>query len=135
MLVIYHFNCLSIGYIVVVGEMSAIYRLLITTVDRRVPARLRPFWEDPAGPKTIFFWAPLMKWGLVLASMSDTVSRPVEKISVGQTMSLAATGLIWSRYSWVIIPRNYSLMAVNVLVAVTNLTQLWRIGSYRYKLK
>jgi long-chain acyl-CoA synthetase len=25
---------------------------------------LRRFWDSPAGPKTIHFWAPAMKWVL-----------------------------------------------------------------------
>jgi hypothetical protein len=40
---------------------------------------------------------------------------------------LAATGLIWSRYSLVIIPKNYSLLTVNMFVAGTGLMQLSRI--------
>ncbi|KAF8975409.1 Mitochondrial pyruvate carrier 2, partial [Entomortierella lignicola] len=48
---------------------------------------------------------------------------------------LAATGLIWSRYSLVIIPKNYSLFTVNVFVAATGLTQLARIFNYRRGLK
>ncbi|OTF76167.1 hypothetical protein BLA29_013946, partial [Euroglyphus maynei] len=41
--------------------------------------------------------------------------------------SLAATGLIWSRYSLVIIPKNWGLFSVNFFVAITNITQLGRI--------
>ncbi|KAG0273012.1 Mitochondrial pyruvate carrier 2, partial [Linnemannia gamsii] len=48
---------------------------------------------------------------------------------------LAATGLIWSRYSLVIIPKNYSLFTVNIFVAATGLTQLYRIFDYRQGLK
>lgn len=105
---------------------SRLYRGLVGVADRVVPASLRPMWEHEAGPKTIFFWAPAMKWGLVIASLSD-LSRPVEKLSVGQTASLAATGVIWSRYSLVIIPKNWSLFSVNFFVALSNLTQLGRI--------
>jgi len=25
-------------------------------------ARLKQLWNHPAGPKTVFFWAPTMKW-------------------------------------------------------------------------
>ena len=42
--------------------MSAIYRVLVTSVERYVPNKLRPIWEHPAGPKTVFFWAPVVKW-------------------------------------------------------------------------
>ena len=64
--------------------------------------------------------------GLVIASISD-LARPADKISSSQTAALAATGLIWSRYSLVIIPKNYSLFSVNIFVAITNLYQLYRV--------
>lgn len=67
-----------------------------------------------------------MKWGLVMAGLGD-LSRPVEKLSVMQTVSLAATGLIWSRYSLVIIPKNWNLFSVNVFVGATGCYQLSRI--------
>ncbi|CAG8572873.1 18309_t:CDS:2, partial [Dentiscutata erythropus] len=78
------------------------------------------------GPKTVFFWAPLMKWALVIAGLSD-LKRPPEKLSVSQSIALTATGVIWSRYSTQIIPINYALMSVNVFVAGTGITQLVRI--------
>ena len=111
---------------------SALYQRIITTVDPHVPNNLRSFWESPTGPKTIFFWAPMMKWALVFAGISDSIYRPVDKISPYQTASLAVSGMIWTRYSMVIIPKNYSLMAVNMLVSVTNLMQLCRFGVYRF---
>lgn len=46
--------------------------------------------------RTIFFWAPLAKWGLVAAGVKD-LSRPAEKLSVSQNVALAATGFIWVR--------------------------------------
>lgn len=38
-----------------------------------------------AGPKTVFFWAPLMKWGLVAAGLKD-LSRPADKLSLSQNV-------------------------------------------------
>lgn len=92
------------------------------------------FWNHPAGPKTVFFWAPAFKWGLVLAGLKD-LQRPADQLSIGQCGSLAATGLIWSRYSLVIIPKNYSLFAVNVFVALTQCTQLYRAFMHQQGLK
>ncbi|KAH8335829.1 hypothetical protein KR074_008133 [Drosophila pseudoananassae] len=99
------------------GPLSKLYNAIVTTVDKVVPNALQPFWESPAGPKTVFFWAPLFKWGLVFAGLGDTVSRPPQLISVNQCAILALTGVLWSRYSFVITPKNYSLLAVNVAVA------------------
>jgi uncharacterized protein YjfI (DUF2170 family) len=45
---------------------------------------------------------------------------------VSQSASLAATGVVWSRYSLVIIPKNYGLFSVNVFVAGTQIIQLYR---------
>ncbi|KAJ3317071.1 Mitochondrial pyruvate carrier 2 [Boothiomyces sp. JEL0866] len=87
------------------------------------------FWNHPAGPKTVFFWAPTMKWGIVIATLGD-LTRPAEKLSVAQTTSLAATGMIWSRYALVINPVNYNLFSVNIFVGGTGLYQLYRIWDY-----
>ncbi|XP_052807964.1 mitochondrial pyruvate carrier 2-like [Mya arenaria] len=114
--------------------MSAIYRGIIKAVDKFVPAGLQSTWSHPAGPKTIFFWAPTMKWCLVIAGIGD-IARPAEKLSQFQSSALAATGLIWSRYSLVITPKNYNLFAVNVFVGATGLYQLYRIYKYQQSLK
>ncbi|KAG8213987.1 UPF0041-domain-containing protein, partial [Butyriboletus roseoflavus] len=90
-------------------------------------SRISAFMNHPAGPKTVFFWAPLMKWCLVAAGLKD-LNRPAEKLSVSQNLALAATGMIWVRYSLVIIPVNYSLAAVNLFVGATGLGQLARIA-------
>uniref|UniRef100_A0A1Q3FE08 Mitochondrial pyruvate carrier n=1 Tax=Culex tarsalis TaxID=7177 RepID=A0A1Q3FE08_CULTA len=109
--------------------MSKIYNGIIKATDPLVPQKLRPLWNHAAGPKTIFFWAPVFKWGLVIAGLSD-LRRPANQLSVSQAASLAATGLIWSRYSLVIIPKNYGLFSVNLFVAITQLAQLYRAWDY-----
>ncbi|KAJ2450255.1 Mitochondrial pyruvate carrier subunit [Coemansia sp. RSA 2336] len=85
------------------------------------------FWNSPVGPKTIHFWAPAMKWGLVIAGLGD-LARPVDQISVKQQLSLAATGLIWTRWSTIITPKNYSLATVNFFVGCTAAYQLARVA-------
>jgi hypothetical protein len=44
--------------------LSGVYRSIVTTGDRILPAGFKRAikWEHPAGPKTIHFWAPFMKW-------------------------------------------------------------------------
>lgn len=56
------------------------------------------------------------------------MTRPVEKVSTYQSVALTATGLIWSRYSLVIIPKNWNLFSVNIFLAFTGLYQLGRIA-------
>jgi hypothetical protein len=86
---------------------------------------LAAFLNHPAGPKTIHFWAPAFKWGLVIAGLAD-IHRPVEQISGPQSIALSTTGLIWSRYATQITPVNYNLLSVNVFVAITGLYQISR---------
>ncbi|XP_039294172.1 mitochondrial pyruvate carrier 2-like [Nilaparvata lugens] len=114
---------------------TAIYRTLIKIADKFVPQTFQPLWNHEAGPKTIFFWAPAFKWGLVIAGIGDIYSRPIEKLSIPQSSSLAVTGLIWSRYSMVIIPKNYSLLSVNAFVALINTIQLGRAFMYQNSLQ
>ncbi|KAL1735639.1 hypothetical protein EV714DRAFT_280218 [Schizophyllum commune] len=48
-------------------------------------SKFQAFMNHPAGPKTVFFWAPLMKWCLVAAGLKD-LSRPADKLSVSQNV-------------------------------------------------
>ncbi|KAJ3019657.1 UNVERIFIED_CONTAM: hypothetical protein HDU68_010572 [Siphonaria sp. JEL0065] len=90
---------------------------------------LAKFWNGPTGPKTIFFYCPLVKWAIVGAGLKD-INRPAETISFSQSLTLAATGFIWARYSTQIIPVNYNLMSVNLFVGATGVYQLFRIWHY-----
>uniref|UniRef100_A0A453BB73 Mitochondrial pyruvate carrier n=2 Tax=Triticinae TaxID=1648030 RepID=A0A453BB73_AEGTS len=46
--------------------------------------------------------------------------------SVVSRAAVACTGIIWSRYSMVITPKNWNLFSVNVAMAGTGLYQLSR---------
>lgn len=71
---------------------------------------------------------------LVIAGLGD-LSRPAEQLSVAQSGSLFATGVIWSRYSLVIIPKNYGLFSVNLFVALTQFIQLCRAYQHSQNVK
>lgn len=88
-------------------------------------ARLRGLWDHPAGPKTIFFWAPTFKWGISIANISDLQRNP-DDVSLPMQLAVTATGLIWSKYSLDITPKNYNLLAVNAFMACTGMIQLYR---------
>lgn len=60
------------------------------------------------------------------------MARHAASLSIFQTVALACTGIIWSRYSLVIIPKNWSLFSVNAFVALTQLIQLGRAMHYHY---
>jgi len=88
-------------------------------------------WDSPIGLKTVHFWAPVMKWALVIAGISDFY-RPVEKLSLTQNAALTATGLIWTRWCLIIKPRNILLAAVNFFLGMVGIVQVTRIVSHNY---
>ncbi|XP_029386250.1 mitochondrial pyruvate carrier 2b [Echeneis naucrates] len=111
------------------AALRASYHRILDRIEHMLPSKLRPLYNHPAGPKTVFFWAPMFKWGLVAAGLAD-MTRPAEKLSTSQSAVLTATGLIWSRYSLVIIPRNWNLFAVNFFLGTAGASQLYRIWRY-----
>ncbi|KAK0090522.1 hypothetical protein PV325_012576 [Microctonus aethiopoides] len=110
--------------------MSLIYKSSMKAIGKYVPEKFQPLWNHPAGPQTIFFWAPAFKWGLVLAGLGD-LQRPADKISISQSGALGVTGVIWTRYSLAITPKNWSLFSVNLFVAFTALYQVTRAIKYQ----
>lgn len=94
-------------------------------------SKFQRFLQSETGPKTVHFWAPVMKWSLVIAGIND-INRPVEKISGTQQMALFATGVIWTRWAgFVIRPRNALLASVNFFLGGVAGFQLFRIVDYR----
>ncbi|KAM3502331.1 hypothetical protein MY10362_004924 [Beauveria mimosiformis] len=83
-------------------------------------------WESEIGIRTVHFWAPVMKWALVIAGISD-FARPVEKLSFTQNAALTCTGLIWTRWCLIIKPKNYLLAAVNFFLGLVGIVQVSRI--------
>ncbi|KAL1970202.1 hypothetical protein VTN77DRAFT_5362 [Rasamsonia byssochlamydoides] len=91
-------------------------------------------WNSPVGIKTVHFWAPVMKWALVIAGISD-FQRPADKLSLTQNVALMATGAIWTRWCFIIKPRNLLLAAVNFFLACVGVVQVTRIFLYQRSLK
>ncbi|KAM4558295.1 mitochondrial pyruvate carrier 2b [Odontesthes bonariensis] len=112
------------------AALRASYHRILNNIEHMLPAKLRPMYNHPAGPKTVFFWAPMFKWGLVFAGLAD-MTRPAEKLSTSQSAVLTATGLVWSRYSLVIIPKNWNLFAVNFFLGCAGSSQLYRIWRHK----
>ncbi|KAK6106149.1 Uncharacterized protein BM_BM1023 [Brugia malayi] len=113
--------------------MSCICDAFCNAADKAIypilPDFIKKTWDHPAGPKTVFFWGPTIKWCLVLAGLSDLM-RPAEKLSFFQNMALFFTGGIWTRYSFAITPINYNLASVNLFLCGVALFQLARLGYY-----
>ncbi|KAJ6014438.1 mitochondrial pyruvate carrier 2 [Penicillium herquei] len=91
-------------------------------------------WTSPVGVKTVHFWAPVMKWALVIAGISD-FNRPAEKLSLTQNAALMGTGAIWTRWCLIIKPRNVLLAAVNFFLGCVGVVQVSRIYMYRKSLE
>ncbi|ODH45427.1 hypothetical protein ACO22_00154 [Paracoccidioides brasiliensis] len=91
---------------------------------------LQRSWNSPVGLKTVHFWAPIMKWVLVLAGLSD-LARPADKLSLTQNAALMATGAIWTRWCLIIKPKNILLAAVNFFVGCVGFMQVIRIFMHR----
>jgi hypothetical protein len=98
-------------------------------VASRMPERIKRVLNHPAGPFTVFFWAPVTKWALSVGNLMD-YKRDTSKMSWSQQASLGLTGLIWTRYSFVINPVNYNLAAVNFALFCTASYQLMRFFAY-----
>jgi len=91
-------------------------------------------WDSPIGLKTVHFWAPVMKWCIVLAGVAD-FARPAEKLSLTQNVALTATGAIWTRWCLIIKPRNVLLATVNFFLGVVGVVQVTRILMYNAEQK
>ncbi|KAI9670929.1 MAG: hypothetical protein M1817_003814 [Caeruleum heppii] len=91
---------------------------------------LSRLWNSPIGVKTVHFWAPVMKWAIVIAGISDFY-RPAEKLSLTQNFALLCTGAIWTRWCLIIKPVNYLLAAVNFFLGCVGATQVTRILRWR----
>lgn len=111
------------------------------------------FWNSTVGPKTVHFWAPVMKvhsppppprhvlnlvdtiqWGLVLTGASD-FARPASSLSLTQNVALTCTGAIWTRWCFIIKPRNIFLASVNFLLFLVGATQVTRVVRYQQEVK
>ncbi|CUM64480.1 uncharacterized protein PRCAT00002085001 [Priceomyces carsonii] len=91
------------------------------------------YLQSETGPKTVHFWAPVLKWCLVIAGIND-LQRPVDKLSGTQQVALFATGAIWTRWAgFVIKPRNALLASVNFFLGGVAGYQLYRIVDWRVK--
>lgn len=91
------------------------------------------YLQSETGPKTVHFWAPVLKWCLVIAGFND-LQRPIEKVSGTQQVALFATGAIWTRWAgFVIQPRNMLLASVNFFLGGVAGYQIFRLADYRVK--
>jgi hypothetical protein len=109
----------AIGVAVLGGLVASAKPLRAFFGQPTMPETIRKVVTHPAGPLTVFFWAPASKWMFSVNNLKD-LNRPVEKISLAQMGALTFTGFVWTRYSFVIIPVNYNLAAVNFCLGLSS---------------
>jgi hypothetical protein len=85
----------------------------------------------PTGVKTTHFWGPFANWGLVGASAYNALVEPVEKASPKLTAVLATYSAVFMRFAWMVIPRNYLMLATHVANETVQVYQLGRIWRHR----
>lgn len=103
----------------VLGTVAVNNKIKSSLLKSGLPDSIKTVVGHPAGPFTIHFWAPTCKWLLSVSNLAD-LERPTDTISLAQTTALFATGVIWSRYSMIITPKNWNLFAVNVVLAASS---------------
>jgi len=119
------FTKLSIILFGIGGLIATSGKIKLYLTSNSMNKQIRNFFAHPAGPMTIFFWAPTSKWLLSANNLID-LEKPTEKISLAQQSALTATGIIWARYSFVINPINKNLAFVNVILGLSSGYQLIR---------
>ncbi|CRH01219.1 mitochondrial pyruvate carrier protein 2, putative [Plasmodium relictum] len=85
------------------------------------------------GILSIHFWAPTFKWSISLANIID-INRNPSLLSLPQQFAIFLTGLLFTRFSYAIKPRNYNLMTINLFMSLTALYQIARIANYKYNI-
>ena len=66
--------------------------------------------------------------------LAHAVPSPTHRLPFNAT-AVALTGTIWVKYSLDIVPVNYNLMAVNLVMAGTGMYQLYRKFSHEQAMK
>jgi hypothetical protein len=94
-------------------------RMIKYLTQPKMPSVLQKIGGSDVGPLTVFFWAPASKWLLSANNLVD-LKKDTNKMSFANQFALTITGVIWTRYSFVISPVNYSLAAVNAVLGVSS---------------
>lgn len=63
---------------------------------------------------------------MITFSNIGDLKKPAEVISTNQQVAILATGVIWTRYSFVVTPVNYNLAIVNIFMGASAAYQLYR---------
>ncbi|SPJ13064.1 mitochondrial pyruvate carrier protein 2, putative [Plasmodium sp. DRC-Itaito] len=92
---------------------------------------LKKVLVSDTGILTIHFWAPTFKWSISLANLAD-INRDPSYLSLPQQIAICLTGLLFTRFAYMIKPRNLNLLTINFFMSMTSFYQISRIGQYKY---
>lgn len=106
--------CVGLGLL-----LASAARIRNVLSSESMPSFVKSMAEHPAGPMTIFFWAPTSKWLLSVNNLVD-LKKDTDHMSFAQQCALTSTGVIWTRYSFVISPVNYNLAIVNFVLGLSS---------------
>lgn len=116
---------LAVVSVGVIGSILAAKPLQKFLTAQEMPPILKNIFSHPAGPMTIFFWAPMSKWLLSINNLAD-LNKPTDTISLAQQIALTVGGCIWARYAMVITPVNYNLAIVNCILSMSSAYHIFR---------
>ncbi|SOV19899.1 mitochondrial pyruvate carrier protein 2, putative [Plasmodium sp. gorilla clade G2] len=94
---------------------------------------LKKVLVSDTGILTIHFWAPTFKWSISLANIAD-INRDPSYLSLPQQIAICLTGLLFTRFAYMIKPRNLNLLTINFFMSMTSFYQISRIGQYKYNI-
>ena len=104
---------------VLAGLIGVSGRMITYLTQPSMPSIVQKIGSSPVGPLTVFFWAPASKMMLSANNLVD-LEKDTNKMSLNNQLALTATGVIWTRYCFVIQPVNYNLAAVNAILGVSS---------------
>lgn len=113
------YSRIGMGALLISGSFVASWPLHKFLTSSVFPKAINNFFGHPAGMLTIFFWAPTSKWALSANNIVD-INKDLKTISLSQQLALTMSGLIWTRFSFVIYPVNVNLAIVNGVLAITS---------------
>ncbi|OMJ15134.1 Mitochondrial pyruvate carrier 1 [Smittium culicis] len=71
----------------------------------------------------------VVNWGIPVAAVADTFKSP-ELISGRMTLALALYSSVFTRFAWVVTPRNYLLALMHLVNTGAQSTQMYRFVQY-----
>lgn len=105
---------------------SKLLRLTLSKPRKIVPQGMTPFQYF----SSTHFWGPVLNWGIPVAAIADCSNKPPEMISFNMTFALTCYSMMFMRFAYMVIPRNWLLFACHFINTGAQMTQLGRCVKY-----